>query len=92
MKPFTNPLHDSAAPAAKAPAPPPARTAQDAKPSKDVNHGASPGIIGDRQVIARPPLHRIAATAPVRPSSPQVSGMERAMAELADKTHAPKRR
>jgi hypothetical protein len=83
---FTNPLADNAtAPAAAPPAP------SNAKPSGTNNPGAGP-MIGDRQKIALPPVHRIASTAPpAKPAAPP-RGIEGAMGQMADRLHPLKRR
>jgi hypothetical protein len=63
-----------------------------ARPNKDANAGQSPGMMGDRQRIARPPVPTIAAAAPTGRPQDQRSGIESAMGAAADKLHPVKRR
>lgn len=74
-------------PAAKAPAP-----SFNSKPDKNVNQGAMPAMVGDRQKIARPPVQQIAASPGAARPPAQSSGIESAMGSLADKMHPVKRR
>lgn len=69
----------------------PAAPGSNSKPNKDANAGQVPGMMGDKQRIARPAAPQIASTAPTRPQDVR-SGMETAMGAMADSMHPVRRR
>lgn len=101
MPSFTNPLANSA-PAAAAPvsdaqaAARAAPVALNSRPNKDANSSQSPGMMGDVKKNPTPPQNKVAASPPSpatqRGQSYQHSGMERALGDMANKLHPPKRR
>ena len=72
---------------------PAAVTSFNARPDANANAGAVPAMMGDKQKIARPPAPRIAAS-PQPQATPTygASGIDTAMAAMADKLHPPRKR
>lgn len=93
MEKFNNPLGAIGPGKAKPPAekrPVKPRTGLNSKPDKSINPGAVPAMMGDVKKNPKPDVSMIApSTAPARAagSPDQRSGIDMAMATMADKMH-----